>query len=305
MSAGEAPVFRTLHGAPPTVAWSLSTEGPLAGLRWSRETGEVLAADALGGLYAIDTHGRLAHVTRGPAPIRGLAASDNGSGGVALVGDDKLYWFNRKLLFQGCLEHPTQVTAIAMEPLGQYLAVSLTDGEFMIYDRHRRRVARHSLPIPLVLIEFLPEFDELIGVGEHGLLCRFKFSGERLWQESLFSYAGDLAVTGAGDLLLLAAFTHGVVARNGAGQPLGSYQLEGTALRVAMTYGGERLACGPLERGLFWIERGGQVVWQAQLADDLARLAVHPLGFGLVLGLQSGRIVRLNWSQPEPRPTPR
>jgi hypothetical protein len=67
---------------------------------------------------------------------------------------------------------------------------------------------------------------------------------------------------------------------------------------VGATYGGERLACATLERGLFWIDRGGQVLWQAQLGDDVARLAVHPLGFGMVVGLQSGRILRLDWTPP-------
>ena len=298
MSAAESAGVKTVYGQPPTMTWSVATEGPLAGLRWSRETGEVLAADALGGLYAIDGAGRLAHVTRGPAPLRGLAAADNGSGGVALVGDDKLYWFNRQLLFQGCLEHATQVTAIAMEALGRYVAVCQADGELVIYDRHRRRVLRHSLPLPFVLLEFLPESAELIGVGEHGQITRLSFSGERIWQHSLYSYAGDLAVAEGGERLLLAAFTHGVVARDGAGEPLGSYQMEGTALRVGATYGGERLACATLERGLFWIDRGGQVLWQAQLGDDVARLAVHPLGFGMVVGLQSGRILRLDWTPP-------
>ncbi len=69
------------EGTPPQLSWSLATEAPLVALRLARETGEVLAADAIGTLYHIDRTGRIANITRGPSPIRAIAWSDTGTGG--------------------------------------------------------------------------------------------------------------------------------------------------------------------------------------------------------------------------------
>ena len=41
------------EGRRPRLSWSLSTDAPLAGLRLARETGDVLAADASGNLFAV------------------------------------------------------------------------------------------------------------------------------------------------------------------------------------------------------------------------------------------------------------
>ncbi|MFN6106421.1 MAG: hypothetical protein ACK5EA_18470, partial [Planctomycetaceae bacterium] len=49
------------EGVPPTLAWNFASVAPLVALRWARETGEVLAADAVGGMSLRDSAGRLAH----------------------------------------------------------------------------------------------------------------------------------------------------------------------------------------------------------------------------------------------------
>src|SRR5262245_6487984 len=105
MKASAADWVERGEGKGPRQLWSFATEAPLVDMQFARETGEVLAADAVGGLYLIDRDGKLAGVTHGPSPIRAIAWSDTGSGGVALVGDNKLYWFDRRLAFHGWLEH--------------------------------------------------------------------------------------------------------------------------------------------------------------------------------------------------------
>src|SRR5258708_17253195 len=99
------------EGRRPRLSWSLSTEAPLVGLRLARETGDVLAADASGGLYHIDRSGKLANITRGPSPIPAISWSDTGAGGIALVRDAELDWVNERLLFHGVLEHSEHVRA--------------------------------------------------------------------------------------------------------------------------------------------------------------------------------------------------
>lgn len=287
--------WRWGEGAAPTLAWNFATEAPLVALRWARETGEVLAADAVGGMYQLDSSGRLANLIRGPSPIRALSFSDTGGGGVALVGDDKLYWFNPQLVFQGCLEHSEQAASISLDPHGEYAAVSLADGELVLYDCFRRRIRTFSTQQPLIALEFIPTVAELIGVAEYGLLCRYSFTGTKIYQQPLYSNVGDLAVARGGDVVLLACFSHGIQVHDETGEQVGSYQVGGTACRVAASYSGRKVAVVTMERHFYLVDETGHVEWQAILPDDVCRVACDPLGHSVILGFQSGRIARLDW----------
>jgi hypothetical protein len=283
------------QGRRPRLSWSLSTEAPLVALQLARETGEVLAADAIGGLYHIDRSGKIANLTRGPSPIRALAWSDTGSGGIALVGDEKLYWFNRRLLFQGWLEHSEPVVGLALEAHGTYAAVSLSSATNVIYDANRKRVRRFVSQRPLIALEFLVSRAALVGVAEYGLLCAYSFSGQEEWQQQLWSNVGDLSLTGDGRTILLACFSHGIQCHDGAGRQVGSYQVGGTVSRVSTSIIAGRIAAATIERHFYYMAADGQVVFQATLPDDVCRVVCEPIGKGVVLGLTSGRILRLDW----------
>ena len=285
------------EGKLPRLSWSLSTEAPLVALRLARETGEVLAADAIGSLYHIDRAGRIANITRGPSPIRAIAWSDTGSGGIALVGDEKLYWFNRRLLFQGWLEHSEPVLGLALEAHGNYAAVSFASGAVIIYDSNRKKVRRFSSLRPLVSMEFLVHRPALIGVAEYGLLCEHAFSGEEEWQEQLWSNVGDLSVTGDGKTIFMACYSHGIMCHDDQGRQVGSYQVGGTVSRVATSFIPGRIAAATMERHFYYIDADGQVEFQATLPDDVCRVFCDPSGKGVIVGLTSGRIMRLDWGR--------
>lgn len=291
--------WRQGEGTPPHLAWSFATEAPLVSLKRARETGEILMADAVGGMYLLDARGKLLNLTRGPSPIRALAFSDSGAGGVALVGDDKLYWFNRQLTFQGCLEHSEQVASIALEPLGQYAAVSLADGQIIIYDWFRRRVRALNPMQPLVAMEFMPTVPELVGVAEYGMLCRYTFTGDKVYHQPLWSTVGDLAISKGGEGVLLACYSHGVQVHNEGGEQIGSYQVGGTACRVSTSYTGKKIVCATMERHFYYIHEDGSVEWQTILPDDVCRVICHPLGESAVVGFQSGRVVQMEWKSRE------
>jgi hypothetical protein len=295
MNDGGSDWLKHGEGNRPRLSWSLSTEAPLVAMRLARETGEVLAADASGGLYHIDRSGRIANVTRGPSPIRAIAWSDTGTGGIALIGDEKLYWFNRRLLFQGWLEHSEPVLGLAFEAHGNYAAVSLSSATTVIYDANRKRVRRFMSLRPLIALEFLGHRAGLVGVAEYGLLCEHAFTGEEEWQQQLWSNVGDLSLTGDGKTILLACYSHGIQCYDGQGRQVGSYQVGGTVSRVSTSYLSGRIAAATLERHFYSIEANGQVAFQATLPDDVCRVFCDPSGRGVVVGLTSGRIMRLDW----------
>lgn len=295
MSGGKADWLALGQGRSPRLSWSFATEAPLVALELARETGEVLAADAIGGLYLIDRAGKLAGLTQGLSHLRALAWSDTGAGGVALVGDDRLHWFDRQLAFQGHLDLPQTSLALAVDPHGEYAAVSLDSGANAIYDSQRKLVRRFQTLQPLIALEFLVQEPALVGVAEYGLLCCHGFDGLQRFQEKLWGNVGDLAVTGDGRTILLACFVHGIQCHNAAGSQVGSYQLGGTVCRIATSFAGGQIAAATIERHFYWLDKSGCITWQCVLPEDIGRVLCDPLGTGVVLGFQSGRIVRLAW----------
>lgn len=283
-------------GRSPRLTWSFSAEAPLVAIQHARETGETLAADAVGSLYMLDRQGKLVGVTRGPSPIRGISLSDTGNGGVALVGDNKLYWFDRQVHFLGHLEFDDGVQTVAVEAHGHYTAVGLNNCMTAIYDSNRKLVRRFGTLQPMIRLEFLVSEPAIVGVAEYGLLCCHTFGGQMVWQEKLWANVGDMAVTGDGQTIFLACYAHGVQCHNENGRQVGSYQVGGTPCRVATSYIPGRIAAATVERHFYYLNPEGQVIWQVELPDDICRILCEPFGKGVICGFQSGRIVRLDWA---------
>lgn len=282
-------------GQTPQLTWSFSTDAPLAWLELARESGEVLAADSSGGIYLIDRNGRVVAVTRGQTPVRGLAWSDNGAAGVALIGDARLHWFSRQLEFRSQYELSETALAVAVDPHGEYVAASLVTGMNLIFDGPRKPIHRFESQRPFVKLQFLSESAGLIGVADYGLLSSRTFQGGIVWEEKLWASAGDIAVSGNGEMVLVACFAHGIMRHDGDGNQTGSYQVEGTAARVACSYLPYRIVAATIERHLYWMNADGKMIWAAEAPEDISRVACDPLGKGLICGFASGRIVRLDW----------
>lgn len=295
MTAGETDWLRRGEGKRPQPIWSFSTEAPLVSLRLARETGETLAADVSGGLYRLDRQGKLIGVTHGPTPLNAIAWSDTGTGGIALVGEQKLYWFDRHLTFQGWIEHSAAVLGVALEAHGRYAAASLGNCTTVIYDSNRKVARRFNTTQPWRRFEFFVHEPALVASTEYGLLSCHSFGGEMLWQEQLYANVGDLALTGDGRTILMACFTHGIQCHNGRGTQVGSYQTGGTVSKVSTGFVAERIAAATVERQVFVIDAAGQVLWHSLAPDDVQTLACAPVGTGLICGLAGGRILAMEW----------
>jgi hypothetical protein len=298
MTADDPDWLRRGTGQSPRPVWSFNTAAPLAALEFARETGEVLAADTAGGLYHLDRHGQLLGQARGPAAIRALAWGETGSGGLALVGEEKLYWFDRGLVFQGWTELSVPILGVALDAHGNYAAVGLASGANLLYDAYRKLVRRFNSPQPLGNIRFLLYEPALVAATEYGLLCCHDFTGELQWQEQVFAGIGDLAITGDGQSILLACFSHGIQVHDGHGAQEGSYQLGGTVSKVATSFTAGHIAAATQERQFYFLDAHGQVLWQAPVPDEVVRVACEPQGPGVICGLRSGRIQKLDWQRP-------
>jgi hypothetical protein len=295
MSASDREWLSAGRGSPPQATWAFTADAPLVWLELARETGEVLAADVSGGIYLLDRRGKIGSLTRGPTPIRALAWSDPGNGGVALVGENRLYWFTRQLEFKGGVDLPEPSLGVALDAHGDYVAVSLANGMNLVFDGPRKPRYQFETLRPLTHLRFLATQPALIGMADYGLLCSHSLQGDPRWQQQLWTNAGDLAVTGGGEMVLMAGFSHGIQRFDDRGRNVGSYQVEGTVCRVASSFTPRRIAAATLERHLYWLDADGDRLWATSLPEDIGRLACDPLGEGLVCGLESGRLLRLDW----------
>jgi hypothetical protein len=285
------------RGNPPRATWVFAADAPLAWLELARETGEVLAADVSGGIYLLDRRGKISSLTRGPTPLRALGWSATGNGGVALVGENKLYWFTRQLEFKGGVELPEASLAVALDAHGDYAVVSLVNGVNLVFDGPRKPLYQFETMRPLARLEFLVHEPWILGIADYGLLCCHTLQGDLRWQQQLWTNAGDLAATGNCEMVLVASFSHGIQRFDDRGRNIGSYQLEGTASRIATSFVPHRITASTLERDLYWLDADGNMLWAATLPEDVSRLACDPLGEGLICGLQSGRVLRLDWQK--------
>jgi len=286
------------RGAAPALRWSFTADAPLADLRLARETGEILAADISGSLYLLDRRGRVVSLIRTRHAIQRVAWADTGVAGTAAFDDRTLIWFDRKLQFDWTRELPDDVQAIAMDPYGTHVAVSMADSSTVVFTSENRKVSRFETVRPLRYLQLVANQTHLFGAAEHGLVGRYTIKGETVWSEKLWSNVGDLTATGDGRTMFLAGFAHGVQPYDGEeGTSQGAYLTEGSVSLVACGYGKKQIVAATLERHLFALNEAGDLIWNLTLPEDLTRILMSPLGDWIVLGFTSGRIMRLDCSR--------
>jgi hypothetical protein len=294
MSVTDEDWLRSGEGSKPVLRWSFVTDAPLSDLRVGRETGDIIASDRSGGLYLLDRFGHICALTRTAHELRRLAWADDGAMGAVLVDDASLACFDRQLQFRWVRELPRETLGVAITPFGSHIAVSQSDASNLIYDCENRKVSKFESLRPLIHMQFLHTSAELIVAAEHACFGRYRFDGEPVWVEKLWSNVGDLSVTGDGRVVFLAGFAYGVQVFDGHGAGVGSFVLDGTASLVSSTYVQKLLIAATMERHLLCLDTEGQARWILELPDDLCRIVLSPLGDWLVCGFASGRIVRLD-----------
>lgn len=295
MSGPDLDWLQTGRGLRPRLRWSLTVDAPLVGMELARETGELLAADASGGLYLLDRAGKLSSLSRGFHHLGALAWSDAGCGGAAVFGESTLCLFDRQLKIEWSTELPDAILAIATDPRRQYVVASLANATSVVYDCERRKIGRFETYRPLSFVRCLVAEPRIIAAADYGLLCCHALDGKELWSKKLYSNAGDMTVTGDGRTIFLAGFTQGVQRYDAAGENCGSYVVGGTPDHVSTAFEPNRLAVSTVERHLYWLDEQGEMVWAGVPPDDVCRLQCEPLGTGLICGFRSGRLARLAW----------
>ena len=184
-----------------------------------------------------------------------------------------------------------RATALALEPLGQRLAVADASGTVSMMDTRGRTLWQATTLRPLRHLAFVPEKPVLVGAADFGLVLCFGASGECLWRDGPVAHIGSLAVNGDGDSVLLACFSDGLVRYSAAGPPHQRIALETACSLAALSYDGDCLLTADHPNQLSLRDRKGELRDQVKLDAPAVAAALGAVGDFSVAGLGNGTVL--------------
>jgi hypothetical protein len=297
MTSSDSAWISSGRGRPPTLTWSASLEGQLAGVDLAWETRCVYAADDSGGVYAFDPSGRMFNLSRGFARIEQLAWSAVGTDGVICTADRQLTWLDERLQTVWSRKLNTPTTALAISPFATMALVCLANHRNTLLRADRKELATFDSVRPFAHVAFIPSRAGLIAASADGVVCRYNLDGRLLWKTDLLQNVGDLCVRGDGQQILLACYQHGVTILGGDGSRQGAFVVSGPAASVTCGFDGHKLLLTTLDREICRLTLEGEPLWAAQTPSDVLTIRSRGLEEGAVVGLRNGRLIMLTWPE--------
>ncbi|HTU18547.1 MAG TPA: PQQ-binding-like beta-propeller repeat protein [Gemmataceae bacterium] len=282
--------------------WSQTIPPPLRGLSLARECETILTWDGQDSLFLFNHAGRIQAQRPSPAPILAACCAEDGSAyavacggtGVSPVGAPVVCWLAPDL--GPCWQRPLRqrATALALEPLGQRLAVADAGGTVTVMDARGRTLWQATTLRPLHHLAFVPEKPLLVGAADFGLVLCFGASGECLWRDGLVAHVGSLAVSGDGSSVLLACFSDGLARYSTVGPEHQRIPLESACPLAALSYDGDCLLTADRRNRLCLRDSKGGLRDQINLDAPAVAAALGAMGDYTVVGLASGALLRFD-----------
>lgn len=295
MSRTSADWLRNGTGLAPRIAWAFSTDAELVCLTPAREAGDLYAVDDSGGLYHLNRAGRIETLSRGLKDARLLRWSDRGDVGIVVCGDDEFSLLDASMNVVWSADAPSTILDVAIDAWGHNIALTLENADNVILNADRKKLCQFSTTQPLKFIQFSVGKQRIYGAAEYGYICMHRFNGREVWNEKTVSSVGDMSLTENGNSVFLASFAHGIKTLDRHGNSTASYLVDGTPSRVSVSFFGERVVAATVERHIYWLDSDGTLLWAAETPEDVTALICDPLGEWLIVGFQSGRVLRLDW----------
>jgi WD40 repeat protein len=266
----------------------------------ARERDWLLALDGQDGLFLFNHAGAIQAQRPSPVPVAAVCCSKDGSA-CAIGGSQAavVCWLAPDLAPRWQRPLPQRATAIALEPLGRYVAVADAGSTLHLLDARGRTVWQATPPRPLAHLAFVPEKAVLFGVADFGLVLCFGAAGECLWRDVLVAHVGSLAVSGDGESLLLACFSDGLYRYSTANPKQQRIPLDSACHLAALSYAGDCLLTAGQDGRVCWRERDGAIRDQISFDGSVAALALSALGDYGIVGLTDGTLHRIETRPPE------
>jgi hypothetical protein len=283
---------------PPIVsAWSAALGAP-AGLALAREARHLLAWSPR--RLALFNHaGRIQAEHRPDSPLVAAAAADDGSAFACADEADRVTWFAPDLTatWQTVLAH--RPAALALDPLGQYLAVADRKGGLLVFDRKGRRAVTLTCVRPVQFLAFAAELPRLVGAADFGLVTAVEpFGRGWLWQDRPVTHCAGLAVGGGGEPVAVACFSEGVRRYDANGRPLTLPGPNGPCQSVALSYDGKLTVTADLAGRLHGRDPAGGEWFAHVSGQPVTALALAALGERAYAALADGTVLALDLPPP-------
>jgi hypothetical protein len=289
-------LFNNSHGTQPEVVVDDVFPEGIVAMDYAAEDRTLVIATGSGHLIKLSQSGEQLVRERGFSGVESLVWSDAGTLGAAAMANGQLVCFDSKLNSKWQVDVTANLLGLAVSPFGSHFAVSTELGRVHIVTSDRRELCSFETPQPLQHLQLLSESPLMIGAAEFGHLCCHDLKGKEQWNVRIMNNVGDMATSGDGERILLAAFNHGIQVLDGSGQREGSFMIDGVPNRIAAAQNGRRLAATTLENRLYWLGFDGNLLWAADMsADPVYCMAVSPLADRLFIATQSGRLLQLLW----------
>jgi hypothetical protein len=286
--------------APPTLAvlWSQPLQSKPRGLVLAREKGWLLAWDDNPCLYLLNQKGQVQAQSRPATSIASACCADNGSGVVAAGSLGQLWWLAPDLSVRWERSLPARPVSAAVDPFGQYIAVSDVRGGLRIFDCYGRPIVETQSPRPFQHLTFVPGAPYLIGSADFGLVACLTLNGDWVWRDGLVIHVGAVAVTGSGDQIICACFTEGLQRYALPGEKLVPFSTVEPWRLVAVSFDGQRILVGGMSPKLHLLDSTGKTVQTFTLEAPPMAMAMDPLGRVGYVALPGNRVLAIDLNLP-------
>jgi hypothetical protein len=274
--------------------WSHHLPAQPRGLALARERGWVLAWDTHHWICLLNRAGDRQAQWHTPGKLVAACCADDGSAYAAVGGKGEVWWLAPDLMPRWERAIPDPATAVAMDCLGQYLAVADARSNLHLLDLTGRTVFRVQSPRPLHHLAFVPAAPLLVGCADYGLVACFESTGKLLWRDGLVAHIGSLAVTGDASQIALACFSEGIQRYTGAGAKIDRLTLPEPCHLAALSFDGRQLLVAGLGNQIRLLDPQGQTLATHIFDQPAAALSLGALGDRAVAALIDGPVVGLS-----------
>lgn len=272
--------------------WVQPLATDLRGLALARETNGIVLWSKSHWLYLLNQSGQCQAQVQMPGVVAACCA-DDGSAYAAVGAKGEVWWLAPDLTvrWQGTVLHRA-VTA-ALDPFGQYLAVSDARGNLHLFDRSGRPLFQAPNPRPLHHLVFVPAAPFLVGSADYGLVACFDLTGRYVWRDGLVAHVGALTVSGDGEQILLACYTEGLQRYGLTGRNQGRVAVGDPCYLASLSFEGSLTLVAGLSSRLLLLDRNLQPLCTHALDKPAVAVGLSPLGNKAVAALPDGRVLGL------------
>jgi hypothetical protein len=244
----------------------------------------------------VNRSGELQGRLRPSSGVVSACHADDGSACAAVGEHGEVAWLSPDLMARWERAVPRRAVACAMDPFGQYLAVSDASAGLHLFDRTGKHICQSQTPRPLLHLAFVPEQTRLIGCADFGSVACYDSACGCVWRDGLVANVGGLAVSGDGSRIILACYSDGLRGYTLDGKKKDRLSVSEPCRLVALSYDARRTLVGGLVSRLLVLDREGQIIATPALDAPPVVLAISALGDTAFAGLGDGRVVSMGLS---------